>query len=244
MGADHYLWTCCVYRPITLGKGTSLCIGDLVLCTNGLTIAFWFKLTDPDRTDVQRLFYSAKVQTDVSMTVTSNVITAAFFTTQITLSVEFNVTFQQWHHVSFTWAVGSGLMALVDFVRTFRGIQSSSLIPSVENAPMIIGEGVSNIAASMSHLVVYEAVMSISELQKDGKCNDFVSGKRLRCFLMFQLKLVNVFKIIPTRNTTIVFSLQTSPRWKLITLRNDSRTFHSAMLYFTSFPTFHTAWAA
>ena len=202
-----------------MGKGTSLCIGDLVLCTNGLTIAFWFKLTDPDRTDVQRLFYSAK---DVSMTATSNVITAAFFTTQITLSVEFNVTFQQWHHVSFTWAVGSGLMALVDFVRTFRGIQCSSLKPSVENTPMIIGEGVSNIAASMSHLVVYEVVMSTSELQKVGKCNDFVSGKRLRCFLMFQLKLVNVFKIIPTRNTTIVFSLQTSPRWKLKRLKNVS----------------------
>lgn len=197
------LWTYCVYRPITLGKGTSLCIGDLDLCTNGLTITFWFKLNDPDRhADVQRLFYSA----DVSVTASSNIITAAFLTTQLTLSVEFNVTFQQWHHASFTWAVGSGLMALVDFVRTFRGIQSSSLKPSAENAPMIIGEGVSNIAASMSHLVVYEVVMSISELQKVGKCNDFVSGKRLRCFYMFQLKLVNFSKIIPTRNTTIVFS--------------------------------------
>ena len=95
---------------------------------------------------------------------------------QLTLSVEFNVTFQQWHHASFTWSLGSGLMALVDFVRAFRGIQSSSLKPSAGNAPMIIGEGVSNIAASMSHLVVYEAVMSISELQKVGKCNDFVSA--------------------------------------------------------------------
>ena len=125
--------------------------------------------------------------------------------TQLTLSVEFNVTFQQWHHASFTWSLGSGLMALVDFVRAFRGIQSSSLRPSAENAPMIIGEGVSNIAASMSHLVVYEVVMSLSELQKVGKCNDFVSGKRLRRFLMFQLKLVNFLKIIPARNTTIGF---------------------------------------
>ena len=178
----------CVYRPITLGKGTSLCIGDLTLCTNGLTIAFWFKLTDPDRSDVQRLFYSAEIQTDVSITATSNIIVAAFFTTQLTLNVEFNVTFQQWHHASFTWARGSGLLALVDFVRAFRGIQSSSLTPSAGNVPMVIGEGVSNIAVSMSHLVVYEVVMSISELQKVGKCNDFVSGKRLRRFLIFQLK--------------------------------------------------------
>ena len=158
-----------------MGQDTTSCISDLSLCTNGLTVAFWFKLTDEARNDVQRLFYSAKDQTDVSITATSNLITAAFFTTYLTLSVEFAVTFQQWHHVAFTWAQGPGLVALVDFVRSFRGSQSS-LAPTAEDDLITVGDENSHVAISMSHVVVYEVVMSVSEMQRIGKCADFVSG--------------------------------------------------------------------
>ena len=167
----------CLRRPITLGQNMTSCVSDLTLCANGLTVAFWFKLTDPDRTNVQRLFYSAKDQTDVSITAKSNVITAAFFVAQSTMSVEFNVTFQQWHHVAFAWSQNQGLVALVDFVRSFRGGQSA-LTASAENVPIVVGGGATNVAVCMSHVVVYEVDKSVSEMQRIGKCTDLVSGER------------------------------------------------------------------
>lgn len=66
-------------------------------------------------------------------------------------------------------------MALVDFVRTFHGNQSS-LRPNPKDVSMTVGHGLSSSAVCMCHVVVYEVVMSTSQLQRIGKCNDFVSG--------------------------------------------------------------------
>ena len=66
-------------------------------------------------------------------------------------------------------------MALVDFVRPFRG-GSVSVLSSSDNFPITVGNGITNVAVSMSHVVVYDVVKSISEIQRIGKCTDLVSG--------------------------------------------------------------------
>lgn len=167
----------CVLRPIILVKDLSAsCLGNILLCTDGLTVAFWFKLID-DITDSQRLFYSAKVKTCISITAQSSQISAFFFTSSNALSVSFNVTLHQWHHVTFTWSQNDGLVAVVDFVLSLQGASDSSVTSVTEDVPLTIGQGPTNAAVHMSHVVVYEMFLSASQIQRIGKCTDLVSGE-------------------------------------------------------------------
>lgn len=150
------------------------CLGNILLCTDGLTVAFWFKLID-DIADSQRLLYTAKVQTDISITAQSNEISAFFFIASNPLSVSFNVTLHQWHHVTFTWAESEGLVAVVDFVLSVPGGSDSSVTSVTEDVPLTIGP--TNAAFYMSHVVVYEMFLNPSQIQRIGKCTDLVSGE-------------------------------------------------------------------
>ncbi len=157
------------------------CIGNILLCSDGLTVAFWFKLTD-DIADSQQLLYSAMVQTDISITAKSNLISARFFITSNPLSVSFDVTLHQWHHVTFTWAESEGMVAVVDFVLSVKGGPDSSVSSVTEDVPLTIGQGPTNAAVYMSHVVVYEMKLNPSQIQRIGKCTDLVSGEN---FLIF-----------------------------------------------------------
>lgn len=169
----------CLRRPVTLVKDFSTsCLGDILLCEDGLTVAFWFKLID-DKADSQRLLYSAKVQTDISITAQSNQISAFFFISSLYLSVSFNVTLHQWHHVTFTWAYSIGLFAVLDFVHSLQGGPDNSVTFVPEDVPLTIGQGPTNAAAYLSHVVVYEMFLNPSQIQRIGKCTDLVSGERV-----------------------------------------------------------------
>ena len=166
----------CLPRPVSLiQNSSSWCLGNILLCTDGLTVAFWFKLLD-NSSDSQRLLYAAEDQTDILITAQSNLITAVFFTTSRPLLVIFNVTLHQWHHVTLTWAQSEGLVAVVDFV---HWLKSGSFIPmkSVkEQVPLTIGQSPTNAAVYMSHVVVYDMFLTPSQIQRIAKCTDLVPG--------------------------------------------------------------------
>lgn len=167
----------CLPRPVSLIQNlSSSCLGNILLCTDGLTVFFWFKLID-NSSDPQRLLYAAEDQTDISITAQSNLITAVFFISSSPLSVSFNVTLHQWHHVTFTWAQSKGLVAVVDFVHS---LQSGPFIPVTsvtEEVPLTIGQAPTNAAVYMSHVVVYEMFLTPSQIQRISKCTDLVPGE-------------------------------------------------------------------
>ena len=140
-------------------------------------MAFWFKLTD-DRADSQRLLYSAKDRTDISITAQSSRITAVMFTSNI-WSVSFNVTLHQWHHAVITWKQSQGLLAVVDFVHILPGTLDSAVTLVTEDVPLTIGQGSTTAAVYMSHVVIYEMFLNPSQIQRIGKCTDLVSGEFL-----------------------------------------------------------------
>ena len=155
---------------------SSSCLGNILLCTDGLTIAFWFKLID-NSSDSQRLLYAAEERTDISITAQSNLITTVFFISSSPMLVSFNVTLYQWHHATFTWAKSEGLVAVVDFV---HWLKSGPFIPVTsvnENVPLTIGQAPTNAAVYMSHVVVYEMFLTPSQIQRIAKCTDLVPGE-------------------------------------------------------------------
>lgn len=166
----------CVVRPVTLIQNLSTsCIRDIQLCYEGLAVSFWFKLTE-DMADSQKLLYSAKDQTDISITAKSSQITGAFRISGNMWSARYNVTLHQWHHVAFTWGQSQGLTAIVDFVHSIQGGVDSSLTSDSGDVPLTIGQGLTNASLYMSHVVVYEKFLSSSQVQRIGRCTDLVSG--------------------------------------------------------------------
>ena len=176
---SEVLLSFCLPRPISLiQNSSSSCLGKILLCTDGLTVAFWLKLLD-NSSDSQRLLYAAKDHTDISITAQSNLITAVFFTSSSPLLVSFNVTLHQWHHVTFTWAQSKGLVAVVDFVHWLKSRPSASIpvTPVTEEVPLTIGQAPTNAAVHMSHVVVYEMFLTPSQIQRIAKCTDLVRGE-------------------------------------------------------------------
>lgn len=167
----------CLPRPVSLiQNSSSSCLGKILLCTDGLTVAFWFKLLD-NSSDSQRLLYAAEDQTDISITAQSNQITAVFFISSNPLLVSFNVTLHQWHHVTFTWAQSEDLVAVVDFVHWLKSGPFIPVTPVTEEVPLTIGQAPTNIAVCMSHVVVYEMFLTPSQIQRIAKCTDLVAGE-------------------------------------------------------------------
>lgn len=167
----------CLPRPVSLiQNSSSSCLGKILLCTDGLTVAFWFKLLD-NSSDSQRLLYAAEDQTDISITAQSNQITAVFFISSNPLLVSFNVTLHQWHHVTFTWAQSEDLVAVVDFVHWLKSGPFIPVTPVTEEVPLTIGQAPTNIAVYMSHVVVYERFLTPSQIQRIAKCTDLVAGE-------------------------------------------------------------------
>lgn len=166
----------CLSRPVSLIQNfSSSCLGNILLCTDGVTVAFWFKLID-NSSDSRRLLYAAEERTDISITARSKMITAVFFISSSPLLVSFNVTLHQWHHVTFTWAKSEGLVAVVDFV---HWLKSGPFIPAksvIEEVPLTIGHAPTSAAVYMSHVVVYEMFLTPSQIQRIAKCTDLVAG--------------------------------------------------------------------
>ena len=174
---SEVLLSFCLSRPVSLiQNSSSSCLGKILLCTDGLTVAFWFKLLD-NSSDSQRLLYAAEDQTDISITAQSNLITAVFFVSSSPLLISFNVTLHQWHHVTFTWAQSEGLVAVVDFVHWLKSGPFIPMTPITEEVPLTIGQAPNNAAVYMSHVTVYEMFLTPSQIQRIAKCTDLVPGE-------------------------------------------------------------------
>lgn len=174
---------------------SSTCLGDIQQCYDGLTVAFWFQLTE-NIADSQWLLYSAKDFTDISITVQSNNITGAFFISGNTWSATFDVTLHQWHHVAFTWAKSNGFIAIVNFVHVKQGGVDSSLTSSSGDNPLTIGRGLMKSSLYMSHVVVYERFLSSSQIQRIGKCTNLVSGEILDLQMMVKTFVANHARLL------------------------------------------------
>lgn len=159
-------------NTLKLGDFSGNCISDFALCGNGLTVAFWLKVTAGADSDI---LYTAERDSDRGLTIyyltSTSLLHATFYSTSKYGTVSVKLTPAIWYHVFVAWRNSNGNpWMLINGAEVFLGsVQDSSPARTQEShTHLLVGKrptgGTSNFY--FSQLVIWRKALERRDMQR------------------------------------------------------------------------------